>query len=148
MAHQKPSNIAVYLFVALMISLSVIFRASNGNPQVVQTVPPASQNVFSKIEAVKIPENVSFANEAVPLGSFDVLERLDRELLVNTYWHSNTLQLFKLASRHFPAIEKILKAEGVPEDFKYLALAESGLRKLAVPRICRKRERARDQRRG
>ena len=58
---------------------------------------------------------------------FDVRERLDRELTVNAYWHSNSLSMFKLKNRTFPEIEKILREEGVPEDFKYLALAESGL---------------------
>lgn len=107
-----------------MISVSIIFRASQNTAQ----PAPAPYNVFSKIEAVDIPSSGSFAGEPIPLSSFDVKERLDRELLVNTYWHSNTLQLFKLASRYFPVIEAILKENGVPEDFKYMALAESGLR--------------------
>lgn len=130
----KKSSVPIYLFVALMISLSVIFHASNDTPAAAalpqQTTP---QNTFSKVEAVKLPEKVVFAGEQAPLGSFDVRERLDRELLVNTYWHSNTLQLFKLASRYFPVIEKILKEESVPDDFKYLALAESGLRNVISP---------------
>lgn len=135
MMHHQKSHVPVYLFIALMISLSVIFRASNDKPVTASAVSPQNTpaSYFSKIEAVKLPENVSFANEPVPMGSFDVVERLDRELLVNTYWHSNTLQLFKLASRHFPQIEKILKEEGVPDDFKYLALAESGLRNVISP---------------
>lgn len=111
--------------------MSVIFSAEKNAPMPVPQ--PVSYNVFSKIQAVHIPENVEFACEEVPLSNFDVRERLDRELLVNTYWHSNTLQLFKLASRYFPVIEAILVEEGVPDDFKYMALAESGLRNVISP---------------
>lgn len=131
---RPKSSVPVFLFIALMISLSIIFRANNDAPATTTPAPQnTSGNTFSKIEAIKLPEKIAFANEQAPLTSFDVRERLDRELLVNTYWHSNTLQLFKLASRHFPAIEKILKEQGVPEDFKYLALAESGLRNVISP---------------
>lgn len=130
----QKSSVPIYLFIALMISLSVIFRASNDTPAAAsQAQQTASNSAFTKIEAIKLPEKIAFSNEQVPLASFDVRERLDRELLVNTYWHSNTLQLFKLASRYFPTIEKILKEEGVPDDFKYLALAESGLRNVISP---------------
>lgn len=77
--------------------------------------------------AVKIPRSISFAGEPVPLDKGDVRERLDRELTVNSYWHSSSILLLKRAHRWFPLIEKILKEQGVPDDFKYLALAESGL---------------------
>ncbi|MCB9284971.1 MAG: transglycosylase SLT domain-containing protein [Lewinellaceae bacterium] len=70
----------------------------------------------------------SFAGEELPIDNFDVAERLERELLVNAFYHSNTILAIKMANRYFPAIEKILKEEGVPEDLKYLAVAESGLR--------------------
>ena len=83
--------------------------------------------------AIKLPETVAFAGEKVPLEDFEVKERLDRELLVNTYWHSNTLQNLKLAHRYFPVIEPVLKANGIPDDFKYIALAESGLRNVVSP---------------
>lgn len=82
---------------------------------------------------VKLPEHIDFAGEPMPLHIADVRERLDRELLINTYWHSNTFQLFKQAHRYFPTIEKILKEEGVPDDFKFLALAESGLKNVVSP---------------
>lgn len=129
----QKSALPVYLFIALMVSLSVIFRAHNDTPVTAASPQSVSYNIFSRIQAVKLPDKVTFADEQVPLKNFDVRERLDRELLVNTYWHSNTLQLYKLSSRWFPTIEKILKESGVPEDFKYLALAESGLRNVISP---------------
>ena len=65
--------------------------------------------------------------EAVPLNDPDVYERMDRELLVNTYWQSNGLLMFKRAEKYFPVIEPILKKNGIPDDFKYLAVIESSL---------------------
>ena len=62
-----------------------------------------------------------------PLHLFDVRESLDRELQVNTYWHSQTVLLLKRGNRYFPIIEPILKEKGIPDDFKYLAVAESAL---------------------
>ena len=58
---------------------------------------------------------------------------MDRELLVNTYWQSNGLLLFKRSHRYFPVIEPILKSYGIPDDFKYLALIESGLQNVTSP---------------
>ncbi len=85
------------------------------------------------IKSVDIDHTFTFADEKVPTEIFDVKERLDRELLVNSYWHSNTVQNIKLANRYFPTIERILAQEGVPDDFKYLAVAESGLRNVSSP---------------
>ncbi len=74
-----------------------------------------------------LPETISFASEEVPLKYFDVRESLDRELQINTYLHSQTLLILKRANRFFPIIEPILKEKGIPNDFKYLAVAESAL---------------------
>ena len=80
-----------------------------------------------KIFSLALPRELSFCGEAVPLDLLDVRERLDRELLVNTYWQSNSLLLHKRANRWFPVISRVLAEEGVPDDLKYLALIESGL---------------------
>ena len=77
--------------------------------------------------SLDVPENVNFAGEQVPMNIPDVRERLDKELQINTYFHSNTLFLIKRANRWLPQIEKILKRNDVPEDFKYLPLIESNL---------------------
>lgn len=97
---------------------------------------PAFQKMFNdhyKIFSLNLPSNASFANEKVPLEIMDVRERLDRELMVNTYWQSNTLLFHKRANRYFPVIVPILKKYGVPEDFKYLAVIESGLENVTSP---------------
>ena len=86
-----------------------------------------------QIYPISIPKKVSFAGEEISLDDQDLFERMDRELLVNTYWQSNTILLIKRAYKYFPLIEKILVDEGVPNDFKYLALIESGLENVTSP---------------
>lgn len=78
-----------------------------------------------KIKALKLPANLNLAGERVPLEIPDVKERMDRELLVNTYWQSNGLLLLKRANKYFPILEPLLEKYGLPDDFKFLALAES-----------------------
>ena len=86
------------------------------------------------IYPVSIPKKVSFAGEEIILDEDDLIERMDKEFLVNTYWQSNTILLIKKSNKYFPQIEKILIEEGVPTDFKYLALIESGLDNVTSPR--------------
>lgn len=86
-----------------------------------------------QVYAIPLPEEIKFAGEKVPMFDFEVRERIDREILVNTYYQSQTLIFFKKANRWFPVIEKILKEEGVPEDFKYIAIIESGLSNVISP---------------
>lgn len=80
-----------------------------------------------------LPESVSFAGEAMPLENFDTRESLDRELNATAYRHGSTLLTMKRAGRFFPEIEKILKEQGIPDDFKYLACAESDLSNAISP---------------
>ncbi|MFT4670593.1 MAG: membrane-bound lytic murein transglycosylase D [Ulvibacter sp.] len=88
----------------------------------------SDQQVLKKEETVhSFPVKIDFAAEEVPLYIADVKERFDRELIVNTYYHSYTILALKRANRAFPVIEPILKKNGVPDDFKYLAVIESGL---------------------
>jgi len=83
--------------------------------------------------AVSLPDQLDFAGEQVPLNEWDIAEHLDRELLINTYWHSSSLRIIKLANRWFPIITQILKENEIPDDFKYLAVAESGLQNIVSP---------------
>ena len=100
---------------------------------------PTDENLEKKlfndynVYALPVPKNLEFAGEKVPLTEPDIYERMDRELLVNTYWQSNGFLMFKRAKKYFPIIEPILKKNGVPDDFKYLALIESGLTNVVSP---------------
>lgn len=80
-----------------------------------------------QIQSVSTDRTYSFAGEKMDLENSDILERLDRELSVNAYYHSSTLLVLKRTKRYLPTIEQILKEEGVPDDLKYLAVAESAL---------------------
>jgi len=80
-----------------------------------------------RITAIDIPSDLNFASEIVPQDDPEIMERVDREFLVNTYWQSNALLLMKRANKYFPIIEPILAKNGIPDDFKYLAVAESAL---------------------
>lgn len=93
-----------------------------GNIDTAETVAPIS-----------VQGELFFAGERVPLEDPEVRERLERELQLNTYWHSNTLMAMKLANRYFDGIEQILAEQGVPADFKYLPLIESGFRNDVSP---------------
>lgn len=81
----------------------------------------------------KYPTSMDFANEVVPFYVADVQERLDREMVVNMNYHSNTTLVIKRAHKIFPIIEPILKANNIPDDFKYLAVIESGLINVVSP---------------
>lgn len=81
---------------------------------------------------VPMPANLDFCGEAVPLDRQDVIEALDRELLVNTYFHSQTILFLKRSQRYYPVLERLLKEYGVPEDFKYLCTIESNLMPRAI----------------
>ncbi|MDB5226974.1 MAG: murein transglycosylase [Bacteroidota bacterium] len=83
--------------------------------------------------AVKIPASISFAGEDVPLDDPEVRERLDRELTVNAYWQSSTVLMLKRANRYMTTIERVLKEENVPDDFKFLAVVESNFDNVVSP---------------
>ena len=98
-----------------------------------ETIKDSKSDNNYNVYALSVPESLDFSGEALPLNNPDILERMDRELLVNTYWQSNGLLMFKRAAKYFPIIEPILKKNGVPDDFKYLAVIESGLTNAVSP---------------
>jgi len=118
----------ILLLMTLLVFIIVVFALSSYKLE--------SANRFKEkysIFSISVPEKLDFAGEQVPLNYFDVKESLDRELHVNTYWQSQTIFLIKRANRYFPEIEPILKDEGIPLDFKYLVVAESGLTNTVSP---------------
>ncbi len=117
--------IAVVVIFVLAIGIQSFTGSDEGNGE--------GRQLYT-VAAVKIPEELSFAGEKVPLDNFDTRESLDRELLVNTYFHSQTFLLIKRSARFFPLIEPILKKYGIPDDFKYLSVIESGLENSVSPR--------------
>ena len=100
---------------------------------------PSDENLEKKIindynvYALNVPEGLNFSGEQLPLENPDVLEKMDRELLVNTYWQSNGLLMFKRANKYFPIMEPILEKYGIPDDFKYLSVIETCLQNVTSP---------------
>lgn len=87
-----------------------------------------SLGLNQRVTGLELNKTFDFAGEPVPTKYFDPIERLDRELAINAYMHATTLLHIKTANRFFPVIEPILKSHGIPDDFKYLCVAESSLR--------------------
>lgn len=90
-------------------------------------------NANYKVFSVRIPKNLNFAGEKVPITDFTVREAVERELVVNTYWQSQSLLIHKRANRWFPMIEATLKKHNIPDDFKYIAIIESQLTNAVSP---------------
>ena len=134
----KKGNSAFNYFIAGAIStftlviIAVILYLSN-------TTSTASNESIEdfpqgyKIVSPEIPHYLEFAGERIPIENFEVYERMDREFLANTYWHSATVLTMKRANRWFPVIEPILEKNNIPDDFKYLSIAESNLDNVISP---------------
>jgi len=121
-----------FLFTAAILSFTGFLVLAFTSQPSFNNETPILENDYN-IYALDIPEALNFSGESMPLQSPDIRERIDRELLVNTYWQSNGLLLFKRSHKYFPVIEPILKSYGIPNDFKYLALIESGLQNVTSP---------------
>lgn len=119
-------------FILLLVVFALIFGLDQWRQDHHNSLPGTNKQYY-KIVSLQLPDSLTFADEQVPLELFYVREGLDKELSVNTYWHSSTLQLIKKANRWFPLIEEVLARYGVPDDFKYLALIESGLSNVRSP---------------
>jgi hypothetical protein len=116
----------------LLIAGGLLLSSSVSNPEN-PSVAVGEPVVWVQNKAPKVPSQDDLAGEPVPFESFGVREQLDREMVVNTYHHSSTMLYFKRASRWFPVIEPILAEKGLPDDFKYLAIIESGLSQVVSP---------------
>ncbi|WP_108822520.1 lytic transglycosylase domain-containing protein [Dysgonomonas sp. Marseille-P4361] len=117
-------KIIIYLLPIVAVCALAFFLLSNNSKIEVESKTPY---VLSMTKSIQVPEKVMFAGEEIRLDRYDMHERFDREINGFTYLHSTTLLLIKRANRFFPIIEPILKANGVPDDFKYLAVIESNL---------------------
>ncbi len=146
----KSLSIALILLLGLFGSYAFFAEKAPASPEkniAGSLYRPAAYNTTGKASAAEplrqevtqayIPEELTFAGERVPLEDYEVYERLDRELISISYRHSHTVRICKLANRWFSTIEPILEANGIPDDFKYLAVAESGLENVISPKNAR-----------
>ncbi len=137
---QKSHLAIIYVLILACLSLSIygLMRTdSHETPEVILEENPiyaTSRGSFrDSVKIFLLPDSLTFAGEAVPLDIPDVRERLERELYVNAYWESNMVLLMKRSTKFLPQIEKLLLENQIPDDFKYLAIAESGLLNVASP---------------
>jgi membrane-bound lytic murein transglycosylase D len=112
--------------ILILISISIVTILFYNAIYKTESDPKTHTHRTYKIKALKLPTGLNLAGEKVPIEINDVKERMERELLVNTYWQSNGILLLKRANKYFPILEPLLKKYNLPDDFKFLALAESG----------------------
>lgn len=125
-----PGKTAVGIMMLLSAGFIVTLLASAGSRS---EVAMDEEEALMSAASWSVPDSVSFAGEAMPLMNFDTRESLDRELNATAFRHGSTILTIKRAGRYFSEIEKILKANGIPDDFKYLACAESDLSNAVSP---------------
>ena len=125
-------NIAIIATIVMTLSL-LLFTTLNGFKGFGSTAPevPGDSLYFNK--PFRLPDELSFAGERVPLENFDTRESLEREIIVSAYRHSSTILIIKRAARYLPVIEPILKKNGIPDDFKFLVAAESEYSNMISP---------------
>jgi membrane-bound lytic murein transglycosylase D len=134
----KSKRPGIYFFIlgALAIVTIIILAITLQLNGKITTAGETSDEDFPqgyKITSPEIPNYLEFAGEKIPTENFEVFERMEREFLSNTYWHSATVLAIKRANRWFPVIEPILKKNNIPDDFKYLCVAESDLENVVSP---------------
>jgi membrane-bound lytic murein transglycosylase D len=113
----------------LILLIALSFKGFNSSRErICQSI-----DTIYNIRSFKIPDEVTFAGERMPLDNFDTRESLEREILTSAYRHSSTLLIIKRANRYFPIIERILKKNNIPDDFKYLVAAESEYSNMVSP---------------
>lgn len=127
----KRSLVAIVAVMVIAVFIFIVNQGFNDVSNSYSTIKAADTVFFNK--PYKLPENVTFAGEKMPLGNFDTRESLDREILTSAYRHSSTIMIIKRANRYFPVIEKILNEYKVPDDFKYLVAAESEFLNVVSP---------------
>ena len=126
----KFRNLLLFTITLLLVLVS----ANEITPELITAFKVDREGESYKVYALRLPESIDFAGEKTPLDAPDIQERLDKELLVNTYWQSNMMLLLKRANKYFPLIEEILEEEGIPSDFKYLSVIESGIENVRSPK--------------
>jgi hypothetical protein len=117
----------ISILILLLFYSIVAISQPSGDPGPATEESPVE---LLKVTPPSVPDSFVLFNEKVPLEIWDVRERFDKEILINTYTQGSSLYILKLYTRWIPMIEEELKANGVPDDFKYLCVAESALQNL------------------
>ena len=118
-------SVGIAAIIAIILSIRAI--------QIAEKRPVSLEQIALRSNDIEFADDITFAGERVPLEMFNIRERYERELLSTCYFHSNTMLLVKRSKRWFPVIEPILREYGIPDDFKYLCVAESTLTNAVSP---------------
>ena len=125
------------ILIGVTAAITIAFAQSNDEQMEAYEGTDKEYLYFDHIDHIthdiQLPDSLDFCGETVPLDLFYVRERLERELIINTYLHSSTMFLLKRTSRWLPVIEPIMEQNGLPNDFKYLAMCESNLTNAVSP---------------
>ena len=130
---KKTKTLFIIATASLILMIIITFTMSIIAIRTANKRPVSLEQIVVQSNDIEFCEDIYFADERVPLEMFNIRERYERELLSNTYFHSNTMVLLKRSKRWFPVIEPILKEYGIPDDFKYLCVIESYLTNAVSP---------------
>jgi hypothetical protein len=120
-------NVVILLTLIVLVAYTVYDKITR------QTNIATDERLNMESFSIELPDKFDFCGESVPMKEADVRERFDKEMHINVYWHSSTYLVIKRANKWLPKIEKVLKEQGIPADFKYLAVTESGLTNVVSP---------------
>ena len=127
----------IFFFSSILLMISFLFfnflSPKENSEKIGDIIHQREFNSYFRSFTLTTPDSVQFAGEFAPIHAPDIWERYDKEIHKNVYWQSNTLFYFKRANKFFPIIEPILKKNKIPNDFKYLAIIESGLENVVSP---------------
>ena len=130
---EKTKKLLIIAIASLVLMVIITFIMSIIAIRTANKRPVSLEQIVIQSHDIEFCDDIYFAGERVPLEMFNIRERYERELLSNTYFHSNTMVLLKRSKRWFPVIEPILEKYGIPEDFKYLCVIESYLSNVVSP---------------
>jgi membrane-bound lytic murein transglycosylase D len=128
----RKTVFTAFVLTTSFISILSLTLGFKGFGRSIEPEHQTPDTIYS-IKSFRLPDNVTFAGEKMPLENFDTRESLERELLTSAYRHSSTILIIKRANRYLPMIENILKKNNIPDDFKYLAAAESEYSNMISP---------------
>lgn len=130
---KKTKVLLIVAIASLVLMIVITFTMSIIAIKTANKRPVSLEHIVIQSHDIEFCDDIYFAGERVPLEMFNIRERYERELLSNTYFHSNTMVLLKRSKRWFPVIEPILEKHGIPDDFKYLCVIESYLSNVVSP---------------
>lgn len=129
---REPSPLykKIYVSFGAILLLNLFIRFISFSPK--KDFSDYSNSNF-KVLGLNMPSNLQFSGERVPQNDYEIKENLEKEFFANKSWKRSSITLFYKAQKWFPVIEPILKREGIPDDFKYVAVIESHLGNVISP---------------